>query len=237
MLLLIRISVRESFKEYKSTIEANLINFTYLYDGDVSDSTKETYTETVSHKHVSPKVIINSIIDIYNVSINKMIEKSIDYIIPSDIKNVKRNAINHEGSILHYLSDLQKEMNFNTSYIFTSTNGRSMFLPIKSLPTHKPFPDYFHTLQNYTNKGYDLHLCPNIEDEEEEAFIYVVDGAIQSLVYVIQNMEYRIEESDGLYKHIIDYDLYDCEFTCYKLIVRDLSKMRDIKIKTILNED
>ena len=229
--------MRESFEEYKSTLEANLINFTYLYDGNVSSSSKEVYQEILSHNQTSPKVIINCIIDIYNISIDKMMEKSIDYIIPSDIKEVKRNAINHYGSISHYIDDLQKNMNFNPTYIFTSTNGRSMFLPINPVGDNKPFPSYFYELRKYNNKRYDTYLSPVIDDNEEEVCVYVVDEAIQSLVYSIQNMDYVIEEVGGLYKHIINYDFYDCDFTCYKLIIRDLSKMRDIKINTILNED
>jgi hypothetical protein len=229
--------VRESFGEYKKTIESNLVNFTYLYDGDVKSSNKESYSEICSHNNTSPSVIINCIIDIYNLSINKMISQSIDYVIPSDLKEVKRNAINHHGSILHYIDVLHKDLNFDSTYIFTSTNGQSMFLPIKSLPDNKPFPDYFYELQKYNNKGYDLYLCPNIEDNVDESFVYVIDKSIQSLVYSIQNMEYSINIVDGLYKHTINYDFYDCDFTCYKLIIRDLSKIRDIKIDKILNEN
>jgi len=38
--------VKESFEEYKKTIEDNLINFTYLYDGDVIDSEIRYYEES-----------------------------------------------------------------------------------------------------------------------------------------------------------------------------------------------
>lgn len=228
--------MRESFEEYKSVIESNIINLTYLYDGNVSSSSiKETYDEIISHSQVSPKVIINCIIDIYNVSIYNMMSKSIDYIVPSDIKEVKRNAINHYGSINHYINDLHRDgkmgLNFDPAYRFTSTNGWSMFLPINTLPSNKPFPDYFYELKT------DTYLCPNINDSEEEVCIYVTDGAIQSLVYSLQNMEYNIEDIGGLYKHTISYNLYECDFTCYKMIIRDLSKIRDIKINEILNED
>ena len=229
--------MRESFDEYKKTIESNLVNFTYLYDGDVKSSNKESYSEMCKHNNVSPTIIINCIIDIYNLSISKMINESIEYIIPSDLKEVKSNAINHTGSILHYINDLHKDLNFDPTYIFTSINGQSMFLPIKSLPNNKPFPDYFYELQKYNSKGYDLYLCPNIEDSVDEAFVYVIDKSIQSLVYSIQNMEYSINVVNGLYKHTISYDFYDCDFTCYKLVVRDLAKIRNIKIGKILNEN
>jgi hypothetical protein len=168
---------------------------------------------------------------------SKMFNESIEYIIPSDLKEVKSNAISHYGSILHYIDVLHKDLNFDPTYIFTSINGQSMFLPIKSLPNNKPFPNYFYELQRYNNKGYDLYLSPNIEDSVDEAFVYVTDKSIQSLVYSIQNMEYLIEYDNGLYKHTINYDFYDCDFTCYKLVVRDLARLRDIKISNILNEN
>lgn len=229
--------MRESFDEYKKTIESNFSNFTYLYDGDVKSSSDESYSEIVTHRNTSPTVIINCIIDIYNLSINNMIKNSIDYIISDDLKSLKSNAINHQGSILHHLDDLHKELKFDPTYIFTSINGRSMFLPIKSLPTNKPFPDYFYELQRYNNKGYDLYLCPVIEDSEDEVSIYVSDKSIQSLVYSIQNMDYVIEEYNGLYKHTINYNFYDCDFRCYRLLVKDLLKIRDDKINRILDDN
>ena len=90
--------MRESFGEYKKTIESNLVNFTYLYDGDVKSSNKESYSEICSHNNTSPSVIINCIIDIYNLSINKMISQSIDYVIPSDLKEEKRNSNLNKGN-------------------------------------------------------------------------------------------------------------------------------------------
>ena len=232
--------MRESFDEYKKTIENNLVNFSYLYDGDILSSTNESYSETLSHKNTSPSVIINCIIDIYNLSISNMINKSIDHVINDDLKSLKSNAINH-GSILHHLDDFQKKLKFDPAYIFTSTNGRSMFLPIKSLPSNKPFPDYFYELQKY-NRGklrrYDLYLCPLIEDSEDGAHVYVMDKSIQSLVYSIQNMEYSVEENSyGMYKHTINFKFYDCDFKCYKLIINDLRKIREDKINQILDDN
>ena len=39
------------------------------------------------------------------------------------------------------------------------------------------------------------------------------------------------------YKHTMSYDFYDCDFTCYKLIIKDVSKWRAEKINEILNEN
>jgi hypothetical protein len=61
--------VKESFEEYKKTIEDNLINFTYLYDGDVIDSEIRYYEEIRNNNKVSPNFIINFIKKIYDESI------------------------------------------------------------------------------------------------------------------------------------------------------------------------
>jgi hypothetical protein len=66
--------VKESFNEYKSVIESNVIPFTYLYDGDVLSSSDETYTSYINNSNVSPKFIIECIKDIYSKSIDIMID-------------------------------------------------------------------------------------------------------------------------------------------------------------------
>ena len=68
--------------------------------------------------------------------------------------------------------------------------------------------------------------------------LYVVDKSIQSLVYSIQNMDYKIEQNDKdniEWKHTMEYNLYDCRFNSYRLSVKNLSKLRNDKINKILD--
>jgi hypothetical protein len=67
--------------------------------------------------------------------------------------------------------------------------------------------------------------------------MYLVDSGIQSLVYSIQNMTYDIERVDEFdkWKHTINYTLYDCNYKSFKLIIKDLSKIREDKINKLLD--
>jgi hypothetical protein len=53
--------VRESFNEYKKTLEQNLMGITYLYDGDAISSTDESYSEIKTTPLTSPTFIITTI--------------------------------------------------------------------------------------------------------------------------------------------------------------------------------
>jgi hypothetical protein len=74
--------VRESFTEYKKTLEQNLMSISYLYNGDVISSVDSQYTEIKNSPLTSPSFIINSIINIYQESFDIMISKSKEFIIP-----------------------------------------------------------------------------------------------------------------------------------------------------------
>jgi hypothetical protein len=73
--------VRESFSEYKKTLEQNLMNICYLYNVDVISSIESQYIEVKNSPLTYPSFIINSIINIYQESIDIMISKSKEFII------------------------------------------------------------------------------------------------------------------------------------------------------------
>jgi len=221
--------MRESFNEYKSTIESNVIRFTYLYDGDVLSSKNDSYSEILAHDKTSPKPIINCISNIYDKSIDLMMNKSIEKVI--GIRD--GSSLN----ILHHIDSLKNELNFRPLYVFCSSNSRKLFGITKKVAVNKPFPSYLYDIHKYHTKSYDLYFSPLLTDSDDELHVYVTDKSIQSLVYSIQNMEYDIEKCDVGYKHTIYYRLYDCDFTCYKLVIKDISKIREDKIKQLLNED
>jgi hypothetical protein len=88
-------------------------------------------------------------------------------------------------------------------------------------------------LGDYSNKNYDLYYSPLIEDSGDEIVLYISDASIQSLVYTIQNMEYEIIGGQKK-NHTIKYPFYECDFNSYKISIKDISKIRDEKIDSIL---
>jgi len=230
--------MRESFDEYKSTIESNIINFTYLYDGDVLFSKKDSYSEIVSHDRTSPLPIINCISDIYDKSIKSMMDRSIEKVIGIKDNTILNIPGNTDDNIFYYIDELKsKTNNFKPLYVFCSENSRKLFGITKKMAINKPFPSHLYDIHKYHSQSYDLYLAPLIDDNEDEFHVYVSDKSIQSLVYSIQNMEYDIEKVDNGYKHTIYYKLYECDFTCYKLIIKDISQIREDKINQLLNDN
>jgi len=213
--------MKETFDEYKSTIEANLINFTYLYDGDVIDSEVHYYEEISNKPKVSPIIIIKCIDEIYRKSIELMFQRDFNEIIVK-----KEEFFLNRDNFIHGLHS----KNFNPTYIFTSDKFKVDFSNNKS----GVFPNYFYKSITSTHYGFDYYRCPLINDNEDDLILYVTDKSIQALVYGIQNMEYKIENYKGGYKHIIKYNLYNCDYNIYKLKIKDVSKLREDKINEIL---
>jgi hypothetical protein len=99
----------------------------------------------------------------------------------------------------------------------------------------RSFPGYFYKIDSYNNINLELFYSPLIEEDKGESIMYLVDSGIQSLVYSIQNMTYDVEKFEDEWKHTINYSLYDCNYNSYKLIIKDLSKIREDKINKILD--
>jgi hypothetical protein len=224
--------MRESFDEYKNTIESNVIKFDYLYSGDIISSFKETYSTYNNNSKVSPKSIIDCIDSIYEFSIKDMINSSIDLELNYTLDGFKSGKYRY--------IDLFKSLHFNNfdpSYIFISKKSLKIFETLFHNEDENIFPLYFKPLSKYVSHDISVLYTPYIEDSEDELNIYVVDKSIQSLVYIIQNMEYNIESSDGCFKHIIDYPLYKCNYNCYKLTIKNIEKIREDKINSVLDEN
>jgi len=211
----------ESFEEYRSTIETLTMNFSYLYDGDVKSSIDKSFTKVLTHDKTSPTFVIECINEIYNDSIVSMMDKSIQIsLLMTDFENGKELYDNISMNI----------KNFKPGYIFLSGNGRRLTNNlICNLISNKPFPNHLYSIYK------DTYICPLIEDCSDEIIIYVTDKAIQGLVYSIQNMDYSISKEGDSFTHTISYKLYDCDYNCYKLVIKDLAKWREEKINTILN--
>lgn len=228
--------MRESFNEYKKTLEPNLMKFDYLYSGDAISSTDSSFSELKNNNIMSPLFIIKTINNIYEESINNMINKSKSIIINKSninmpiLKEVKKLTTNLSipGKIIIAGIDVH--------YAFCGKNAiNELFNAVSTCEKSAVFPHYFYKTIN------NVFYSPLIIEEEGISIIYVTDAAIQSLVYSIQNMDYIIKK-DGVdingsnyWKHTINYKLFDCNFNSYKIVIKDISKIRDDKIKKILN--
>lgn len=229
---LIKYKMKETFDEYKPTIESNLVHVTYLYDGDVINSSIDYYEEITTSLSVSAIVIINCINKIYNQSIQHMLGKK-----PNVIRLVKDNINNVYDEI-----EKIESINFKPLYVFMSD------LFIKNYPLHffslnhslvnsqRPFPEHFYKYMILTNKSFDIYKCPLINDNVNEHDIYITNKSIQSLVYSIQNMEYKVIKEGSNYKHVITYNLYQCDYDVYKISIKDLSTLREERINKLLND-
>jgi hypothetical protein len=212
--------MKETFDEYKETIERNLIKFSYLYDGDVISSTTEEYKEDIDNQTVSPSFIIRTFNHIYKKSFERMMSNSKEISISHDLSKLDLDG----DKIFSIIDDLK----IKPLYIFCSEQSKKRFGIIKS--NSGPFPDYFYNIKTIYNKNYDLYYSPLIEESNDELILYISDSSMQSLVYSIQNMEYRINKKN----HTIKYPFYECDFNSYKISIKDISKIRDEKIDSIL---
>ena len=224
--------MRESFSEYKKTIEQNLMGITYLYDGDALSSIDESYTEVKENPLTSPTFIINTIIEIYNKSFTNMVSKSKEVTIP-------------EESLLDFnILDKINEIGIHPLYIFVSTKGSKLF-NAKKQEVNRPFPGYFYHIEKFPGLNLSIYYSPLIDESDGETILYVTDKSFQSLVYSIQNMDYKITTQNEMngekpyneikWLHTLDYKLYDCNYNSYKIIIKNVSKLRDDKIDQILN--
>ena len=223
--------MRESFDEYKKTIESNISNISFLYNGDVLSSTDSYYTHVLSSQSTSPSFIIRTIENIYNESFKMMDDKSETIVISKE--SIKLSA-GGKGNIIDVIIG---ELKLKPTYIFTSEKSKTFFSAIKILDNTRSFPGYFYNIDRYNNINLEIFHSPIIEEDKGESIMYLVDSGIQSLVYSIQNMTYEVErivEFDK-WKHTINYSLYDCKYKSYKLIIKDLSKIREDKINKILD--
>lgn len=224
--------MRESFSEYKKTLEQNLMNISYLYNGDAISSIDSHYTEVKNSPLTSPSFIINSMVNIYQETIDIMISKSKEFIIALESLNDIGKDVN--------MFDKISELGIKPLYIFCSDKSRKLFGISKSKTNTSAFPWYFYPIDKFIGINVDVFYSPLINDDEDEMVIYVVDNSIQSLVYSIQNMDYKIEPNDEKnieWEHTMFYNLYDCRFNSYKLSIRNVSRLRNDKINKILNDN
>lgn len=220
----------------------------YLYDGDINFSTDEIYIEVKTSPLTSPSFMINCIVKIYEQSIDILKKRSKTIVIPEEI--VKFPSGNWQSLDTNKLINfINSELGCYPAYVFTSAKSfhKVGFDSKLQLDKSRPFPGYFYTLTKLTGLHTDVIFSPFVEDEEGELILYASDKSFQSLVYSIQNMDYEVEmvNEDDIknytpyheikWKHTIRYKLYDCKFNSLKVIIKNVSKIRDEKINQILD--
>lgn len=222
--------MRESFSEYKKTLEQNLINIGYLYSGDIISSKDSQYTEIKNSPLTSPSFMINSICHIYQESFENMVSKCKEFVIPEE----SIGGLGKQGNLFDKIS----ELGIKPTYIFCSEKGRKLFGVTKNPSNTSAFPSYFYNIDKYIGLNVELFYSPLIKEDDDEVIIYTTDKAIQGLVYSIQNMDYEINSNNDdntEWIHKLIYNLYDCKFNSYKLSIRNVSRLRHDKINKILN--
>ena len=215
--------MRESFAEYKKTLELNLQNVAILYSGDVLSSIEDTYSEIKTSPLTSPSFITNCITDIYRKSFEKMVKNS---------KEIILSDVNQSDNIIdRIVSNCGKNLRF----VFCSERGRKRLSFPSKIDKTRGLPGYFYPVDTFIGLHIDLLIGPLIEEEHGELIFYAVDNSIQSLVYSIQNMDYLIEPFEQSWKHTINYNLYDCQYSSWKIVLKNVSKMRNDKINQLFN--
>ena len=157
-----------------------------------------------------------------------MIDKSKEFVIPEE-------SLGDFGQ--EVIFDKISELCIKPLYIFCSDKSRKLFGITKNSRA-SAFPSYFYNIDKYPHINLEILYSPLISEEDDELILYAIDNSIQSLVYSIQNMDYKIEpndETNSEWKHTMFYNLYDCRFNSYKLSIRNVSRLRNDKINKILN--
>lgn len=215
--------MKQSFNDYKMTIDNNLSD-NLLYSGDVKSSiVMENFSE-LKHSNISPIFIIDTIEKIYNDSVKLMFDRAEEKEYVLDFNKFDSNG--------EWLEKLLIPCGVDIDYILIGDLSK---LGITKANVNKPFPSHFYHIRSFfMNSHLDkarLYKCPLIKKLDNEIIVYVSDRPIQSLVYSIQNMSYTINGN----RHKIEYEFYECDYISYKIVIKDVSKMREEKIKSILN--
>ena len=207
------------FESHKKALDNYLEKIEFLYSGDIISSVEKEFVIERSNSSFSSLFIKDILVELYNFSFENMVENSTELVFTKGTD----------------LVEVFEKVNDNIRMAFYSESSKHNLLK-----THIPFypnsgshwlPSYFHTALYYN--GQPFYFSPKIEDDKDDSVIYLVDGAIQSMVWSLQNMEYIIEDN----KHIVRLPFYYCKYKSYKVRIVDIEKLRDDKINLVLDGD
>jgi hypothetical protein len=219
--------MNDDFSYHKKQIEDYLINIDCLYSGDIIKSESLKFSKILNHKSHSSILISEIMVNVYDCSFNKMIEKSKELVI-------HRNKFND-------VYDLMNDYSLNPKILFYSKNSNlNLNLGghlIEGSGDKGYLPDYFMRRFKLMSFGREVsaYYSPLIEDSQYDCIFYLVDRPIQSMVWSLQNMEYNIIQNKNDYTHQINLPIYNCDYEVYKIRVVDTEKIREEKINTLLD--
>lgn len=213
----------DPFAEYKRPLEDLLQNVSFLYSGDIITSTDKSLSMNLKHESFSPELIRKVLIDIYNESFDNLISKS------------KKISVSSES--VKNIYDILNLVN-NPSFIFYSNNSlMNIDLPDSEFLDTKSFlPSHFYDRLKLSN-GVSGFFSPNIKDIPDDSQIIITDRPIQSLVWSLQNMNYEVLCDDDVKRHIVNYSIYDCDFDSTIIHIKNINKIRDERIHSILSDN
>ena len=223
--------MKESFEEYKKTLEKALVNSPFLYSGDVSKLDKTIlYSEDMSNDLMSPDFIVRSFSEIYKET----------------IKNFFSKEYNSVVSNLDAMSLSKTLNNIPARFMIAPISSYNAISTMWDTEKYHPFPDYFYpinklSMNSLINKPIKLHYSPqigyyNVPEELEGSYrFWAIDRPIQSLLWTIQNMEYQIDKSDDGWRHTMALPIYDCQYDVLHIKLRDIQKFRNKLIGEIID--
>lgn len=216
----------ESFDKYVKTLDDFLVNIDFIYSGDVINSTNRKFYEKINHSSFSSSLIRNIMIEIYESSVKKMIEESEEIIV-------------HRNSFLD-IHELMDRIPINTKILFYSNNSNLNLNLGSHIMCDKEdgfLPSYFirrFKLMSH-NREVSAYYCPEINDDLDDCHFYLVDKPIQSMVWALQNLDYKINKGFSTNEHIVTIPFYNCNFKSYRVKVVNTQKLRNDKINSILD--
>lgn len=224
--------MRESFNEYKKTLDRALMSIEYLYAGDINSSLPQrSYFESKTSPLTSPSVIQNCIKQIYKDSFDIVKSRAKEITIP-DVTGTPT-----EVGIL--TSKMDSMLSYPNKYIFTSKSSYN-YIGFDSfrIDNSRGLPGYLYELTRIVGAHSRVYYSPEVEESDDSYTIYATDHPFQSMVYSLQNMEYIISQdpiNDMSWVHEVKYSLYDCKFSSVKIIIKNLGLLRNEKLNQILS--
>lgn len=222
----------ENFHKYKFYLENSLINYSHVYAGDIIKShTMKSVRVINDDNYFSSNFVKNIIWDIWQYSYENMKNKKSDEI----LKIIKFSDISNYTELITKLYSELITDSFNPKYYFIDCQKDDW--SIKNRKNRKKYEISIPSSKtiHLNNYGGDIEwTITGPSSDCDDVIIYITDRPIQCFIYSLQNMEYRILKNDI---HEIEYCVYDCEYKCICVRLRDLKISRNITINRILNEN
>lgn len=220
--------INQSIDNFKKSLEDYLEKSEFLYAGDVINSVDKLYTKKLKHTSFSAEFMKDVMIDIYNYSFQKMFENCKEVVVHrnnfSDIHDFLRK-LPQKNTLLFYSHHSNNNLNLGHSFI---SQTKDLYLP-----------DYFIKNFKVISSGIEVSAfySPEIKDSVDDCHFYIVDKPIQSLVYSLQNMSYKIHKGFSSTEHVVKIPVYNCDFEATRVRVINTQKLREEKINSILYDN